>query len=171
MASLMEELITTLNEEDAVYRRLIPVEQEKTRAVIANDLKALEDITEREHNLVDQTSALETRRERIAVDVATVLGMNPKTITLKEIIESLKNQPKDQKELQEVHDRLRRTVMQLQEINTQNKELLKESMDMLEFNMNVIRSTRMSSGSSNYSSDASEVAGMAPQHGSFDTKQ
>lgn len=110
MASLMEELITTLNEEDAVYRRLIPVEQEKTRAVIANDLKALEDITEREHNLVDQTSALETRQERIAVDVATVLGMNPKTITLKEIIESLKNQPKDQKELQEVHDRLRRTV-------------------------------------------------------------
>ena len=61
--------------------------------------------------------------------------------------------------------------MQLQEINTQNKELLKESMDMLEFNMNVIRSTRMSSGSSNYSSDASEIAGMAPQHGMFDAKQ
>lgn len=171
MASLMEELIITLNEEDAVYRRLIPVEQEKTRAVIANDLKALEDITIREHDLVDQTSALEVRRERIAVDIATVLGMNPKTITLKEIIATLKNQPKDQKELQEVHDRLRRTVMQLQDINTQNKELLKESMDMLEFNMNVIRSTRMSSGSSNYSSDASEVAGMAPQHGSFDAKQ
>lgn len=171
MASLMEELITVLNEEEAVYRQLIPVEQEKTRAVISNDLKALEDITAREHDLVDQTSALETRRERIAVDIATVLGMNPKTITLKEIIEALKNQLKDQKELQEVHDRLRRTVMQLQDINTQNKELLKESMDMLEFNMNVIRSTRMSSGSSNYSSDASEVAGMAPQHGSFDAKQ
>ena len=171
MATLMEELITTLNEEDAVYRRLIPVEQEKTRAVLTNDLEALEDITTREHDLVDQTSALETRRERIAVDIATVLGMNPKTITLKEIIEALKNQPKDQRELQEVHDRLRRTVMQLQDINTQNKELLKESMDMLEFNMNVIRSTRMSSGSSNYSSDASEVAGMAPQHGSFDAKQ
>ena len=51
------------------------------------------------------------------------------------------------------------------------KQLLKEAIDMVEYNMNVIRSTRMSSGSSNYSSDASEVAGMAPQHGLFDAKQ
>ena len=55
--------------------------------------------------------------------------------------------------------------------NNQNKQLLKEAIDMVEYNMNVIRSTRMSSGSSNYSSDASEVAGMAPQHGMFDAKQ
>lgn len=171
MASLMEELITTLNEEDVVYRQLIPIEQDKTRAIIANDLKALEEITAKEHELVDRTSALEGKRERIAVDIATVLGLNPKTINLNEITEALKKQPKDQEELQKVHGRLRRTVMQLQEINTQNKELLKESMDMLEFNMNVIRSTRMSSGSSNYSSDASEIAGMAPQHGMFDAKQ
>lgn len=59
----------------------------------------------------------------------------------------------------------------LQELNNQNKQLLKEAIDMVEYNMNVIRSTRMSSGSSNYSSDASEVAGMAPQHGMFDAKQ
>ena len=51
------------------------------------------------------------------------------------------------------------------------KQLLKEAIDMVEYNMNVIRSTRMASGSSNYSSDASEVAGMAPQHGMFDAKQ
>jgi flagellar biosynthesis/type III secretory pathway chaperone len=167
----MEELISTLNEEEKVYRQLIPVQQDKTRAIIANDLKALQDITVREHELVDQTSALEGKRERIAVDIATVLGKNPKTINLKEIIQALKNQPDDQKKLQDVHDRLRRTVLQLQDINNQNKQLLKESMDMVEFNMNVIRSTRMSSGSSNYSSDASEVAGMAPQHGMFDAKQ
>ena len=83
----------------------------------------------------------------------------------------MKNQPKDQAKVQEVHDRLRNTVARLREINDQNKNLLKEAMEMVEFNMNVIRSTRMSSGSSNYSSDASEVAGMAPQHGMFDAKQ
>ena len=87
------------------------------------------------------------------------------------LLKVLKNQPEDQKKLQEVHDRLRTTVMQLKEINEQNEQLLKEAMDMVEFNMNVIRSTRMSSGSSNYSSNASEVAGMAPQHGMFDAKQ
>ena len=167
MASLMEELIQTLDAEEKCYSQLIPIEEEKTRAIIANDLEALQDITVREHDLVDETSAL----ERVAIDIATVLGRDPKTITLEQIASVLKNQPADQKKLQEVHDRLRRTVSRLQELNNQNKQLLKEAIDMVEYNMNVIRSTRMSSGSSNYSSDASEVAGMAPQHGMFDAKQ
>ncbi len=171
MASLMEELIGTLTAEEEIYRDLVPVEEEKTRAIIANDLKALQDITVREHELVDRTSALEGKRERVTLDIATVLSMDPKNITLEKIIDVLKNQPDDQKRLQIVHDRLRKTVMRLQAVNDQNKTLLKEAMDMIEFNMNVIRSTRMSSGSSNYSSDASEVAGMAPQHGMFDAKQ
>jgi flagellar biosynthesis/type III secretory pathway chaperone len=167
----MEELIQTLNAEEALYGKLIPIEEEKTRAIISNDLEALQDITVREHELVDETSALEHKREQVAMDIATVLGQNPKEITLEKIAAVLKNQPEDQKKLQEVHDRLRKTVSRLQTINDQNKELLKEAIDMVEYNMNVIRSTRMTSGSSNYSSNASEVAGMAPQHGMFDAKQ
>ena len=171
MASLMEELIETLDAEEQLYSQLIPIEEEKTRAIIANDLQALQEIADRERELVDQTSALEGKREQVASDIATVLGKNPKSITLEQIVAVLKNQPKDQKKLQNVHDRLRKTVGRLQQINDQNKALLKEAMEMVEFNMNVIRSTRMSSGSSNYSSNASEVAGMAPQHGMFDAKQ
>lgn len=171
MASLMEELITTLDAEEILYRQLIPIEEDKTRAVIANDLESLQDIAAREHDLVDQTSAMEHKREQIAVDIATVLGKDPKTITLEQIAEALKNQPEDQRKLQIIHDRLKKTVARLQELNEQNKLLLKEAMEMVEFNMNVIRSTRMSSGSSNYSSSAAEVEGMAPQHGMFDAKQ
>ncbi len=171
MASLMEELIQTLDAEETHYRELIPIEEEKKRAIISNNLEVLQEITVREHELVDRTSALENKRERVAGEMATVLGKNPETITLEQIADALKNQPQDQRKLQEVHDRLRTTVRQLQQVIDQNKDLLKESMEMVEFNMNVIRSTRMSSGSSNYASDASEVAGMAPQHGMFDAKQ
>jgi len=171
LASLMEELITTLDAEEVLYRQLIPIEENKTRAIIANDLDSLRAITAQEHDLVDQTSALEHKREQVAVDIATVLGKDPKTITLEQIAEALKNQPEDQKKLQLIHDRLKKTVGRLQELNEQNGVLLKEAMEMVEFNMNVIRSTRMSSGSSNYSSSAAEVEGMAPQHGVFDAKQ
>ena len=66
MASLMEELIQTLDAEEKCYSQLIPIEEEKTRAIIANDLEALQDITVREHDLVDETSALENKRERVA---------------------------------------------------------------------------------------------------------
>lgn len=171
MASLMEELIDTLDAEEVLYGKLIPVEEEKTRAIISNDLEALQDIATREHELVDRTTALEGKREQVAMDIATVLGKDPKTITLEQIVEVLKNQPEDQKKLRDVHDRLKKTVLQLQQVNNQNKELLKEAIDMVEFNMNVIRSTRMSSGSSNYSSDAAQVDMPAYGAGSFDAKQ
>ena len=39
MASLMEELIDTLDKEDRLYTDLIPIQEEKIRAVIANDLR------------------------------------------------------------------------------------------------------------------------------------
>ena len=95
----------------------------------------------------------------------------PKTITLDEIEDSLKKQPEDRKKLQAIHDKLRKTVNRLRVVNEQDKELLQESMDMVEFNMNVMRSAQMTSGSSNYGSDASEVNGMAPQHPRFDATQ
>ena len=128
MASLMEELIATLDKEDLLYRQLIPVEEEKTRAIIANDLESLRKITEQEHELVDRTSAQEHKREQIAIDIATVLGMDPRTITLDQIAEALKGQPEDQKKLQEIHDRLKKTVERLQDLNEKNKVLLKEAM-------------------------------------------
>lgn len=171
MASLMEELITTLDAEEVLYRQLIPIEENKTRAIIANDLDSLRAITAQEHDLVDQTSALEHKREQVAVDIATVLGKDPKTITLEQIAEALKNQPEDQKKLQLIHDRLKKTVGRLQELNEQNGVLLKEAMEMVEFNMNVIRSTRMSSGSSNYSSNAAQVDVPDIEAGTFDAKQ
>ena len=83
MASLMEELIQTLDAEESLYRELIPVQEEKTRAIIANDLKSLQDITVREHELVDKTAALEQKREQVANDIATVLGKDPKRISRK----------------------------------------------------------------------------------------
>ena len=171
MASLMEELMETLTKEEKLYSELIPIEEEKTRAIVSNDLEKMQSITDTEREMVDKTTALEAKREEIAVNIATVLGKNPKTITLEEIEDSLQKQPEDRKKLQLIHDKLRKTVDRLRSVNDQNKELLQESMDMVEFNMNVMRSAQMTAGSSNYGSDASEVNGMAPQHPRFDATQ
>ena len=171
MASLMEELMDTLVKEEKLYAELIPIEEEKMRAIVGSDLQSMQAITDKERDMVDRTTALEAKREEIAVNIATVLGKNPKTITLDDIENSLKRQPEDRKKLQQIHDKLRKTVARLKDINDQNKELLQESMDMVEFNMNVMRSAQMTAGSSNYGSDASEVNGMAPQHPRFDATQ
>ena len=149
MASLMEELVETLNREEQLYADLIPIQEDKLRAIVANDLAAIGRLSDEEQKLVDEVGVLETKRIRIANDIATVLGKPPGAMKLENMIDALKNQPKEQKILQELHDRLRRTISRLQDLNIRNKELLNQAMEMVEFNMNVIRSTRMSSGSSN----------------------
>ena len=75
MASLMEELIDTLNAEETLYGKLIPIEEEKTQAIIGNDLEALQDITVREHELVDKTSALENQVLKDLIETRKAKGM------------------------------------------------------------------------------------------------
>lgn len=171
MASLIEELIDTLDREDKLYADLIPIQEEKIRAIVANDLDALRRLSNDEQQLVDEVGSLEKKRVRVINDVATVLGRVSGTMNLEQIIQALKSQPREQKKLQELHDRLRRTVARLQELNIQNKKLLNEALKMVEYNMNVIRSTRMSSGSSNYSSSAAQVDMPDLGAGTFDAKQ
>ena len=171
MASLMEELVETLNRPEQLYADLIPIQEDKLRAIVANDLAAIGRLSDEEQKLVDEVGVLETKRIRIANDIATVLGKPPGAMKLENMIDALKNQPKEQKILQELHDRLRRTISRLQDLNIRNKELLNQAMEMVEFNMNVIRSTRMSSGSSNYSSNAAQVDVPDIEAGTFDAKQ
>lgn len=171
MASLIEELIETLDREERLYADLIPVQEEKIRAIVANDLDALGRLGNSEQQMVDEVGNLEKKRIRVLNDIATVLGKDPASMKLENIIQTLKNQPDEQKQLQKLHDRLRRTVIRLQELNAQNKDLLNQALEMVEFNMNVIRSTRMSSGSSNYSSNAAQVDLPDMGAGMFDAKQ
>ena len=52
MASLMEELMETLDAEEKLYQELIPVEQEKTRAIAGTDLEAMRRIVEKHRHTV-----------------------------------------------------------------------------------------------------------------------
>ena len=45
MASLIEELISTLKAEKAVYEELVPVSEQKTKILVKNDLEELKKIT------------------------------------------------------------------------------------------------------------------------------
>ncbi|HBZ64047.1 MAG TPA: flagellin biosynthesis protein FlgN [Lachnospiraceae bacterium] len=171
MASLMEELIDTLDKEDRLYADLIPIQEEKIRAIIANDLDSLSRLQGQEQVLVDQVGNLENKRLHVTEDIATVLGIKPEEMNLEKLVNKLNNQPKEKETLEKLHDRLKQTMGRLQELNLQNKKLLTEALEMVEFNMNVIRSTRMSSGSSNYSSDAAQVDYGDYGAGMFDAKQ
>lgn len=170
MASLIEELISTLEEEDKIYKEVLPVTSRKTQAVIENDLDTLQNIIAQEQELIDKINTLEHKREEVVLNVATVLGKEQGSLNVKKIIEILDGQPKEQRKLSLIHDSLVKTVQTLMEINSRNESLIKQSLEMIEFNMNFIQSTRMSPGN-NYTKGAAVTDTPLSQTGMFDAKQ
>ncbi|WMJ90238.1 flagellar protein FlgN [Anaerocolumna sp. MB42-C2] len=171
MASLIEELIHTLEEEYEIYKQLIPIAENKTQVIISNDLDNLQDITDREQVMVDKVTALERKRENIIGNIGTVISRDPKTIHIKTIIQILDKQPKEQRQLSEIHDNLKKTIQRLVDINNHNKSLIQQSLEMIEFNMNFIQSTRMSPGNLSYNKGAAQLDMPTLQTGMFDAKQ
>lgn len=170
MASLIEDLITTLAEETEIYQELIPINEKKTRIIINNDLEALQEITDIEQSMIIRINALEHRRQEVIVNIGTVINRNPSTLDMKTMVRLLEKQPEEQKKLSQIHDNLKRTVERLVELNHQNQSLIEQSLDLIEFNMNFIQSTRMSPGN-NYNRNASEIGSELETPPMFDAKQ
>lgn len=171
MASLIDELISVLEEECSIYRRLIPISAEKTRVIVKNDLASLQEITSEEQAAIGSINTLERKRDQIMENIRTVINRKTGEFTLKTLIGLLEKQPKEQKALSVIHDNLKATIQRLVEINNRNTSLIKQSLEMIEFNMNFIQSTRMSPGNNTYTKGASQYDAPASRTGMFDAKQ
>jgi len=171
MASLTEELIRVLQEEQNIYQQLISISEEKTKVIIKNNLQSLQEITAREQQAVEKLNALERRREEIIVNMGTVLNRDPRTLKLKNMVKILEKRPEEQKKLAELYDLLTASIKRLSEVNERNKVLINQSLEMIQFEMNLIQSTRMAPGSGNYNKQASSFDMPAASSGMFDAKQ
>lgn len=171
MAGLIDELVNVMSQENDIYRELIPIAEEKTRVIIKNDLDALQKITEQEQLTIEKINALEKKREEVVINIGTVLSRDPKELNMKALIKIMGKQPKEQKELSRIHDELDVNLRRLVTINDRNKELINQSLEMIEFNMNLIQSTRMAPGVNNYTRSAGESSIRQAGTGMFDAKQ
>ena len=171
MAGLIDELVDTVQKENDIYKKLIPIAEEKTRVIIKNDLDALQKITEQEQLTIEKINALEKKREEVIVNIGTVLSRDPGKLNMKAIIRLLEKQPKEQKRLSAIHDELAETLGRLVTINDRNKELINQSLEMIEFNMNLIQSTRMAPGVNNYTRAAGQSSMRPAGTGMFDARQ
>lgn len=174
MASLIRDLITVLEEEEEVYEYLLPITREKKQVIIKNDLQSLQDITAQEQKAVEIITVLERRREEVIVNIGTVLGMDSNTLKISDIIPVLEKQPKEQKELKEIHGKLKSTVSELKRLNDINRVLMEQSLEMIAFDLNVIQSMKSMPVTNNYDRRArQQFADSSYQNsqGVFDAKQ
>jgi len=172
VASLMENLIEVLEQESNEYEGLLNLSQQKTPVIASGNLEQLQTITDDEQRLVSRIGNLEKKRIEVTADIANVLNRDVNTLKLSNLIDMLAARPAEQAKLAAAHDRLQESVRLLKNVNEQNRELLKNALEMVEFELNLYQATRTAPETANYGRGAYNTgATMGVANGGFDAKQ
>lgn len=170
MASLMEDLLDVLGKEEVEYQKLVALAEEKRDAVIKGDIKLLGTVTIREQDAASTLLNLSNKRTQVLTDMATVLGKEPKEITVTKMIGYLEKQPVEQEKLIKQRDRLLEVGSQMQILNRQNEALLQQALEMVEFDLTLLKSMRQAPETANYDKNAYNTGDILGSSG-FDAKQ
>ena len=65
MASLVEELVKVLEQENSEYEMLLELSRSKTPVIVGRDVKKLQSITDEEQIVVSRLNRLEQKREEV----------------------------------------------------------------------------------------------------------
>lgn len=166
----MEEFMDVLERENGEYERLTELSREKRQIIIDGNIPALEEITNREQEITSILKNLEKKREEVVNDMSIVLSKKPEELTVTNMIAFLNKQPKEQQKLQELKVKLRATIEEMADINTQNEVLLKHALEMAEFDLTLFKSMRQAPTTANYDRRANNTGDLLGS-GGFDAKQ
>ena len=144
MAGMMQQLIEVLNDQAQRYEELLGLSNEKTDVIVKNDVDELQKITNLENIITSQHNKLEKKRLSLVADITEVLGLakqKPEDVTLTYLIELMEGQ-EEQADLQVVGEKIRDTLDKLKEKTSFNAELIQNSLDYIEYSLNIMRGTQ-----------------------------
>jgi len=168
----LENLIDVLDSENAQYERLVTLAESKTSVIVAGDIENLGKIMEEEQEIVGRIQGMEKNRNKFLADIANVVNRDVESLKLIDLIQMLESMPDQKQKLEDVQTDLRKTIDKLRETNGKNQLLLSERLDMVNFNLDMIRAMKSAPQTANYSKDAyTNGQSLGILHGGFDAKQ
>ena len=172
MASLMEVLIDVLEKENREYENLLTLSMKKTPVIVSEDLEELSKITDEEQIIVSRINHLDNQRNEAINDIANVLNKDVSQLKIVDLIKMLAARPEEQAKLAAVFDKLQENVRNVKRTNEQNRELIEQALELVQFNMNVLQAVNKAPETANYNKGAyntGDMIGMSNK--AFDAKQ
>ena len=170
MASLVEELVSVLEQELHIYKQLAELGEQKRQILIQSDVPSLEKLTVLEQEASTELLAFSNKQTELLNDIATVLGKNPQEITVTRLIGFLEEQPEIRQKLSEARDQLIETAELVNRQNELNGILIHQAMELLEFDISLFKIMRQAPETANYDRNAYNT-GMLLGNSGFDAKQ
>lgn len=132
----MERILSALKNEKTIYDKLLSSSIEKKDFIIEGKLKELDRIVQIEGNLILKISKLEDEREAAVDALAKELGFPRENLTVTYICDELKD--KRCGPLKEITQSIAGILSQLKEVNDINGKLIKQSLEYIDFSINLI---------------------------------
>lgn len=170
MASLIDDLISVLADENKEYQDLVLLSREKTKVIVKGDIEYLSKITEVEQTYIERLNKLEKKREALTTDIAKVIGQDAKKLTVRDVIGVLNGQAEVRDKLATVYDELKNTLDAMVSVNDLNKNLISQSLELIDFDLNLLQGIYAEPETANYGKNAYNT-GSQMGAGAFDTKQ
>ena len=172
MASLIDVFIKTLEDEYPEHVKLLELSKKKTPIIVKGDIKELQKLTDEEQIVVERITHLEKKRIECLNDIATVLNKDVNTLKIPMLLEILEKQPREQLQLKEVHTKLKAVLKDMKMTNERNRVLIEQSLEMVDFDLNLYRSMKQAPQTGNYNKNAySSGQFLGGGNGGFDAKQ
>ena len=168
----MEDLIDVLEKESDEYKNLLNLSMQKTQVIVSEDLDQLAKITDEEQLIVSRINHLDVIRNEAVQDIANVLNKDVTKLKIADLIKMLGQRPEEQQKLAAAFDELRANVKSVARVNGQNRELIQNALEMVQFNMNLLQSMKAAPETANYNRGAyntGDIIGI--ERKSFDAKQ
>lgn len=151
MSKSVEQLLLVLNKEQEVYDAIIALSKEKQAAIVNNKIDDLDKIIKKEKTYSISLVKLEGIREKVLNQL--VKDYNLVEISKISDLYAFMNE-NDVRQIDHIKKKLVNTVQLLGQKNELNRQLIEQSLEQIEFDLNLI--TTVGDGSVNYSGDADD---------------
>ena len=138
----MKQMIEILKKQLEIYKEILKISEDKTDIIVKDKVEELKPMVEREESLVEGYINLEKERIKIIKAFADSKGIKG----LLRIDDLCKYFPDDADEMQGLKEEILEITRKIKVKNATNQELVKNSLDFLNFSIGLISGTNRGSG-------------------------
>ncbi|MGI6776724.1 MAG: flagellar protein FlgN [Acetivibrionales bacterium] len=134
--TIVDRLLEVLENEEELYRHLKDISDKKTKVIVEGKVSELESIIKLEQSLVVKIGKLENKREELVNLLSEELDIKPGNLTISELVKRLGQ--KQASKLKSCQDIMINTLNDLKNTNGLNSRLIKNSLEYIDFSINLI---------------------------------
>ena len=152
---LVDGLTDVLKNEADVYGEILKISRSKTDIIVAGKAAELEKLNRQEQAMVFQITDMEDVREKIIAKLAVQFQRKPLELTVS-VLTGLLPEDKSQ-QLKDIHEKLLGTLKEIKGVNSLNSKLIRNSIDYIDFSINLITGAEASNNLYGNSGQTSEA--------------